>query len=115
MSKFIFLLLISTLIIFTSSLRTKKTKCMGEGDNCDLTAYCCSNLKCKDYRCSVKGTKENQEEWAPYGKKCDWFHHCKKDYICESHRCQVNRKNIINSIAKNIKKSKVSTVNVNEA
>jgi hypothetical protein len=112
MSKFIFLLLFSTLVIFTSSLRTKKTRCMAEGDNCDLTAYCCAGLKCKDYRCAVDGTKENQEEWAPYGKKCDWFHHCQKHYTCQSHRCQVNRKHIINSIAKKIKKSKVSKVNV---
>ena len=112
MSKFIFLLLISKLVFFTSSLRTKKTRCMAEGDNCDLTAYCCANLKCKDYRCAVEGTKDNQVEWAPNGKKCDWFHHCRKHYVCQSHRCQINRKDIINSIAKNIKKSKVLTVEV---
>ena len=68
MSKFIYLFSLACLLILTSSLRTKKTRCMGEGDNCDLTAYCCSNLVCKDYRCAVKGTPENQEEWTPYGK-----------------------------------------------
>ena len=110
MSKFFYLFSLACLLILTSSLRSKKTRCMSEGDNCDLTSYCCNNLQCKDYRCAVKGTPDNQEEWTPYGKKCDWFHHCPKNYICESHRCIIHTKKIINSIAKNLKERKVSTV-----
>ena len=109
---FIFITLAFFSVILSKTLKTE-TRCVNLQNDCDFTSYCCDPYVCKDYRCAVKGTKDNQVEWAPYGPKCDWFHYCKKDYVCESHRCQIKRQNIINSIAKNIKKSKVSTVNVN--
>ena len=49
-------LILFTLIAFSLSAKIKKTKCVAEGGDCDLTSYCCTNLVCKDYRCAVKGT-----------------------------------------------------------
>jgi hypothetical protein len=75
-------------ISFNLCLKLKtKTKCVSLNSDCDLTAYCCADYVCKDYRCSVKGTLDNQVEWAPEGSKCNWTHTCKKDYSCQSHRC----------------------------
>ncbi len=89
MSKFSFILTITLLIITLQNLLKTKSKCVAFGGDCDLTSYCCGKLVCKDYRCSKKGTKENQVKWAPKGQKCDFFHHCKKGLYCQSHRCDV--------------------------
>ena len=75
---------------------------MALGDDCDLTQYCCNPYVCKDYRCSPKGTKENQVKWAPKGPKCDYFHHCKKYFKCESHRCVINSSKLIKKTGKSI-------------
>ena len=97
----IFLMILSTINL--KVLKTK-TKCMNLGDNCDLTSYCCDKWVCKDYRCAVKGTKDNQVAWAPKGTKCDYFHHCPKYYHCESHYCVISRNKVINTISKSLKK-----------
>jgi hypothetical protein len=97
----IFLMILSTINL--KVLKTK-TKCMNLGDNCDLTSYCCDKWVCKDYRCAVKGTKDNQVEWAPKGTKCDYFHHCPKYYHCESHYCVVSRNKVVNAISKSLKR-----------
>ena len=94
MSKLTSFLIIFLLTISLEKKLKKKTKCMNLGDNCDLTSYCCDKWVCKDYRCAVKGTKDNQVEWAPKGDKCDWFHHCPKYYNCVSHRCALSEKYI---------------------
>ena len=88
MSK-LYVILFAILASFIVSSKLKlKSKCIAKGGDCDLTSYCCSNLVCKDFRCSVKGTKDNQVKWHKKGgDKCDWFHHCKKGYKCQSHRC----------------------------
>ena len=91
-------LILFTLIAFSLSAKIKKTKCVAEGGDCDLTSYCCTNLVCKDYRCAVKGTPENQVDWAPTGEKCDYFHHCKDYYKCESHRCVLYTNKIVNDV-----------------
>ena len=87
MSKLSFLLIITLLTITLQNLLKTKSKCVAFGGDCDLTSYCCGKLVCKDYRCVLEGTKENQVEWAPKGEKCDFFHHCKKGLYCQSHRC----------------------------
>ena len=91
-------LILFTLIAFSLSAKIKKTKCVAEGGDCDLTSYCCTNLVCKDYRCSVKGTPENQVDWAPTGEKCDFFHHCSDNYVCQSHRCVIDKNHIIKTL-----------------
>ena len=103
MSK-LYVILFAILASFIVSSKLKlKSKCIAKGGDCDLTSYCCSNLVCKDYRCSVKGTKDNQVKWHKKGgDKCDWFHHCKKGYKCQSHRC--NKQKIIMKLLKNKKK-----------
>jgi hypothetical protein len=99
-------LILFTLIAFCLSTKLKtKTKCVAEGQDCDLTSYCCHNLVCKDYRCAVKGTKDNQMDWAPLGYKCDFFHHCSKHYVCQSHRCVINKKKILKTIKKQVNKA----------
>ena len=60
--------------------KLRKTKCVALGGDCDFTSYCCGDYQCRDYRCALKNTKENQVQWSPEGTKCDWFHHCKKNY-----------------------------------
>ena len=87
MSPFPLIILITILTISNSTLLKTKTSCVARNGDCDLTSYCCGKLVCKDYRCVLKGTKENQVEWAPKGEKCDFFHHCKKGLYCQSHRC----------------------------
>ena len=87
MSKLQTLFFLSIISISFSTLLKTKTSCVAFGGDCDLTSYCCGTLECKDYRCSKKGTKENQVAWAPKGEKCDFFHHCKKGLYCQSHRC----------------------------
>jgi hypothetical protein len=83
-----FFLLSIVLISLNLCVKLKsKTKCIALDGDCDLTAFCCADYVCKDYRCSVKGTKDNQIEWAPDGDKCNWTHTCKKNYSCQSHRC----------------------------
>ena len=102
MSKLFYFLLLA-LFAFTLNIKVKsKTKCMQLGDDCDLTEYCCGKNVCKDYRCSPKGTKENQVKWAPKGIKCDYFHHCKKYFKCESHRCVINTSKLIKKTGKSI-------------
>ena len=102
MSKLLYFLLLA-LFAFTLNIKMKtETKCMKKGDDCDFTAWCCGKLVCKDYRCSKKGTKDNQVEWAPKGEKCDYGHHCKDNYKCESHRCVINNSKIIKKTAKSI-------------
>ena len=88
MSK-LYVIIFAILASFIVSSKLKlKSKCIAKGGDCDLTSYCCSNLVCKDYRCAVRGTKENQVKWAKKGgSKCDWWHYCKKGYSCQSHRC----------------------------
>ena len=56
------------------------------------------NLDCKDYRCAVDGTPDNQIPWAPLGYKCDYFHHCSDNYVCQSHRCVIDQVHIINTM-----------------
>ena len=89
MSPFPLIILITILTISNSTLLKTKTSCVARNGDCDLTSYCCGKLVCKDYRCVLEGTKENQVEWAPKGEKCDFFHHCKKGLYCQSHRCDV--------------------------
>ena len=99
-------LILFTLIAFSLSAKLKtKTKCVAEGEDCDFTSYCCSKLVCKDYRCAVKGTKDNQMDWAPLGYKCDYFHHCSDNYVCQSHRCVINKNSIIKTIKKQVNKA----------
>ena len=82
----IFYILLVVLFAFTLNKTLKKGDfdCLGFGDDCDFSGFrrCCEDFVCKDYRCALKETKENQ-----VGRKCDWFHHCQKGYKCESHRC----------------------------
>ena len=104
MSKLTSFLIIFLLTISLEKKLKKKTKCMNLGDNCDLISYCCGKWVCKDYRCAVKGTKDNQVAWAPKGTKCDYFHHCPKYYHCESHYCVISRNKVINTISKSLKK-----------
>jgi hypothetical protein len=102
MSKIFYILLIALFAITLNVSLKSKSKCMALGDDCDLTEYCCEGLVCKDYRCAVKGTKDNQVPWAPKGVKCDFFHHCKKHKKCESHRCVINTSKLIKKTAKSI-------------
>ena len=103
----IFLMILSTINL---KVLKAKTKCMNLGDNCDLTSYCCGKWVCKDYRCAVKGTKDNQVAWAPDGEKCDWFHHCGKNYKCQSHRCVFQIKDIIKALTKKVKNAAATRV-----
>ena len=87
----LFIILSFTLlaIIYSKSLKTA-AKCIQYGGDCDFTSYCCGKNECKDYRCALQGTKDNQIGWDKSnkeGNKCDWFHHCKKGRKCMSHRC----------------------------
>ena len=92
-------------VLFSLVLSNKlRSKCITQGGDCDLTSYCCTDLVCKDFRCQPKGTKENQEAWAPDGEKCDWFHHCRDNYSCQSHRCVFKIKSIIKALSKKVKK-----------
>ena len=86
------------LLAFVMSSKLRKTKCVALGGDCDFTSYCCGDYQCRDYRCSLKNTKENQVKWSPDGAKCDWFHHCKKNYNCQSHRCIPNGEKIVQSL-----------------
>ena len=82
----IFYILLVALFAFTLSKKLKKkSKCIAFGGNCDLTSYCCDDFVCKDFRCSLKGTKDNLVPWRTV--KCDWFRWCKDGYECQSHRC----------------------------
>ena len=89
--KNLFLILSLAILTFALSKSLKsKTNCIQYGGDCDFTSFCCGSNKCKDYRCSLKGTKDNQLGWdksKKEGNKCDWFHHCKKGRKCMSHRC----------------------------
>jgi hypothetical protein len=103
MSKIFYILLIALFAFILNVSIKSKSKCMALGDDCDLTQYCCGNYVCKDYRCAVKGTKENQVKWAKKGgKKCDWWYHCKKNMKCESHRCVIDTSKLIKKTAKSI-------------
>ena len=97
MSKYLITILLFLLSIVSSS-KLQKSHCVAYGGDCDATSYCCSGMVCKDYRCAVKGTPENQVDWAPDGEKCDYFHHCSDNYKCESHRCIIDRNHIIQTI-----------------
>ena len=60
------LFLILSLVLFTiaySKALKSQTKCIQYGGDCDFTSYCCGKNQCKDYRCSLKGTKDNQLGW----------------------------------------------------
>ena len=86
---FIFITLAFFSVILSKTLKTE-TRCVKLQNDCDFTSYCCDPYVCKDYRCAVKGTKDNQIGWdksKKEGNKCDWFHHCKKGRTCRSHRC----------------------------
>ena len=102
MSKYLIGILL-ILLSLTESTTIKKSRCVAYGGDCDGTSYCCSGMVCKDYRCAVKGTKDNQVAWAPDGEKCDWFHHCGKNYKCQSHRCVFQIKDIIKALTKKVK------------
>ena len=94
------------LILFSIVLSSKlKTKCISKDGDCDSTSYCCTDLVCKDYRCVLKGTKDNQVAWAPDGEKCDWFHHCGDNYTCQSHRCVFKINSIVKALTKKVKKA----------
>ena len=88
MSKLFTILVLALFAMSYSKIR--KTKCMAQGDSCDLLHTCCGKLRCRDYVCQPKNVKDNQIEWAPKGLKCDWFHHCTEDYECQSNRCVLN-------------------------
>ena len=103
MSKYLITILLF-LISIVSTSKIKKSHCVAYGGDCDATSYCCSGMVCKDYRCAVKGTADNQEAWAPDGVKCDWFHHCGKNYKCQSHRCVFQIKDVIKALSKKVKK-----------
>ena len=103
MSKYLIGILL-ILLSLTESTTIKKSRCVAYGGDCDGTSYCCSGMVCKDYRCAVKGTKDNQVAWAPKGTKCDYFHHCPKYYHCESHYCVVSRNKVVNAISKSLKR-----------
>jgi hypothetical protein len=89
--KNLFLILSLAILTFAFSKSLKsQTNCIQYGGDCDFISYCCGNNQCKDYRCALKGTKDNQIGWdksKKEGNKCDWFHHCKKGRKCMSHRC----------------------------
>ena len=77
----IFYILLVVLFAFTLNKTLKKIDCLGFGDDCDSGfRFCCEDFVCKDYRCALKETKENQ-----VGRKC--VNRCQKGYKCESHRC----------------------------
>ncbi len=101
------LLFTSLFIILISMILSSKlqTKCIVKNGDCDGTSYCCTDLVCKDYRCVVKGTKDNQVAWAPDGEKCDWFHHCGDNYTCQSHRCVFKINSIVKALTKKVKKA----------
>ena len=109
MSKYLIGILL-ILLSLTESTTIKKSRCVAYGGDCDATSYCCSGMVCKDYRCQVKGTKDNQEAWAPDGVKCDWFHHCGKNYKCQSHRCVFQIKDIIKALTKKVKNAAATRV-----
>ena len=96
MSKLFTVLFVALLAL--SQCKLKKSKCLALGGDCDWIHPCCGDLKCRDYRCALKNTKENQIQWSPKGTKCDWFHHCKKNYNCQSHRCVPNGEKIAQSL-----------------
>lgn len=84
----IFYILLVVLFAFTLNKTLKNTpRCLGFGDDCDFSGFrfCCEDFVCKDYRCALKETKENQVEQRP--KYCDYFRRCQNGYKCESHRC----------------------------
>jgi hypothetical protein len=85
-------------LLSVSLCKLKKSKCLALGGDCDLFHYCCEDMRCKDYRCAPKGTKDNQVQWAPKGFKCDWFHHCTENYECQSHRCVLNPAKLAKSL-----------------
>ena len=86
-------LFIFIVAIVFSYAKLRKTTCRPFGEDCDLSHYCCGKYHCRDYRCSLKSTKDNQVAWAPDGPKCDFFHHCKKKFQCQDHRCVYNPEN----------------------
>ena len=86
------------LLVLVMGGKLRKTKCVALGGDCDFTSYCCGDYQCRDYRCALKNTKENQVQWSPEGTKCDWFHHCKKNYNCQSHRCVPNGEKVAQSL-----------------
>lgn len=73
-------------ICYSAKLKSK-CECATIFAPCDLSKYCCDDLVCSDYRCSLKGTEKNKLAWAPDGIKCDWFHHCRKGFKCTYNRC----------------------------
>ena len=85
MSRIFYILLVVLFAFTLNKTLKKKTNCIAYGGDCDFTSYCCGDFVCKEYRCSLKGTKDNHVPWRT--KKCDWFHWCKKGYTCQSHRC----------------------------
>ena len=85
MSRIFYILLIALFTFTLSKKLKKKSKCIAFGGDCDLTAYCCEDFVCKDFRCSLKGTEDNLVPWRT--EKCDWFRWCKDGYDCQSHRC----------------------------
>ena len=87
MSKLTIIFLIALFSFSFCKLRKNNTQCSVLGRLCHLFKWCCSDLVCKDYRCSKPGTKDNRLKWAPEGAKCDWFHSCKDGYQCRNNRC----------------------------
>ena len=90
MKNLFFMLIIAFFAVVMSKSLKSKTECVKLGNDCDFTSYCCGSHVCKDYRCAVEGTKDNQVGWdksKKEGNKCDWFHHCKKGKRYMSHRC----------------------------
>lgn len=90
MSRIFNLLLISLISISISTL-LKKTRCIQKGGDCDSTAFCCGEMKCKNYRCVLPNEEVADEDWHKNnGTMCNPTHHCKDGFICVSHRC-VNK------------------------
>ena len=98
MSNLTFSLLITLFAVSICKLKKTSTQCAALGKPCHLFKWCCSNYVCKDYRCAVKGTKDNQLKWAPEGPKCDWFHHCRKNSECEDNRCVVKVEKVLEEL-----------------
>lgn len=81
-------MLILVLIAFSYCAQLRaQTSCAKLFAPCHMFQTCCEDLRCKDYRCAIKGTEDNLLSWAPNGIKCDWFHHCGKGFKCTDNRC----------------------------
>ena len=90
MKNLFFLLFIALLSFVISEKLKSKASCIAPGKDWIFHFILLFKYVYKDYRYSIKGTKDNQVGWdksKKAGNKCDWLHHCKKGRKCMSHRC----------------------------